>query len=161
MASTILRKGRAMNKNILNIYSLLQELAWHFGSHGFNGECCEDLSLVEFMALKKAYENNNFSIQDIGIALNFTKSGATRIIDRLESKGYISRERSPIDGRVCCVTVTVKGKIVSTKIVKKYTTYLEESLKDLEPQTVDNIKEVLEILVNQCFDKNSYGLKAI
>jgi len=136
-----------MNKNIPDIYNLLQEIAWHFGSHGFNGECCEDLSLVEFMALKKAYENNNFSIQEIGNALGFTKSGATRIIDRLENKGYVTREHSPIDGRVCCVTVTVKGTEAITKIMGEYTVYLEEVLKGLEPQMVDNIKDVLEVLV--------------
>jgi DNA-binding MarR family transcriptional regulator len=83
-----------MKNRISDIYNLLQELAWHFGDHGINGECCEDLSLCEFMALKVAYENNNISIQEIGSAINFTKSGATRIIDRLENKGYVKRERS-------------------------------------------------------------------
>ena len=136
-----------MNKNIPDIYNFLQEIAWHFGNHGFEGECCEDLSLVEFMALKAAYENNNFSIQEIGGAINFTKSGATRIIDRLENKGYVKRERSLIDGRVCCVPVTDKGTQFISKIIKKDTNYVEELLQDLEPQVVDNIKTALEILV--------------
>ena len=61
-----------------------KEIAWHIGNHGLNGECRGDLSLVEFMALKIACENKDFSIQEIGSTLNFTKSGATRIIDRLE-----------------------------------------------------------------------------
>jgi len=136
-----------MNKNILGIYNSLQEIAWHFGNHGFNGECCGDLSLVEFMALKKAYENRNFPIQEIGIALNFTKSGATRIIDRLENKGYVTREHSSIDGRVCCVAVTVKGTEVVLKIMEKYTVYLDEILKNLDSQMVDNINDVLKVLV--------------
>ena len=136
-----------MDKNILNIYNSLQEIAWHFGNRGINGECCGDLSLAEFMALKKVYENTSFSVQDIGNAINFTKSGATRIIDRLESKGYVTRERSPKDGRVCCVTVTDKGKEAITKIMEKYTVYLEKILKDLETPMIDNIKDVLEILV--------------
>jgi len=42
-----------MNKNIPEIYKLIQELSWYFGNQGFNGECCGDLSLVEFMAVKK------------------------------------------------------------------------------------------------------------
>lgn len=137
-----------MDKNVPDIYNFLQEIAWHFGSHGFNGECCEDLSLVEFMALKKVYENNNFSIQEIGNTLNFTKSGATRIIDRLEYKGYVARERSPIDGRVCCAVITNKGTAAITKIVDNYTYYLEDVLKELEPQKVEQIKNTLEMLVN-------------
>lgn len=136
-----------MNKNISKIYNYLQEIAWHFCNHGFEGECCEDLSLVEFMALKAAYENNNLPIQEIGNAINFTKSGATRIIDRLENKGYVMRERSLIDGRVCCVPVTKKGAEVISKVIEEKTRDLEEMLKDLEPETLDHIKDVLEILL--------------
>ena len=136
-----------MKKNIPDIYNLIQELSWHFGNHGFNGECCGDLSLVEFMALKKVYENNNITIQEIGNALNFTKSGASKIIDRLENKGYVTREQSSIDGRVCCVTVTEKGMEVTSKIMEKYAGYVEEMLKNFKPNTVDNVKNVLEMLV--------------
>lgn len=135
-----------INTQIPAIYHSLQEIAWHFGNHGINGECCGDLSLVEFMALKKVYENKDYSIQEIGNALNFTKSGATRIIDRLESKGYVNRQRSPIDGRVCCVHLTAKGTEVVAKIIEKYIVYLQEELKDLDASTVDKINDVLEIL---------------
>jgi DNA-binding MarR family transcriptional regulator len=137
-----------MNKNISELYNLLQEIAWHFGSQGFNGECCKDLSLVEYMALKKIYEYNKLSIQDVGNALNFTKSGATRIIDRLESKGYVLRKRSPKDGRVCCAVITDKGKEVIIETIKNYTSYLEDVLKEFESQKVEGIKDSLEILVN-------------
>lgn len=135
-----------MNK-IPDIYNSIQEIAWHFGNHGINGECCRDLSLVEFMALKKAYENKNISIQEIGNALNFTKSGATRIINRLENKGYVIRQRSRVDGRVCCVTLTKKGTEAIKQITEQYTLYLEEVLKDLEPQMIDKINDVLEVIV--------------
>lgn len=136
-----------MKSSFSDIYSLLQELAWHFGDHGINGECCEDLSMAEFMALKAAYENDKFSIQDIGNSINFTKSGATRIIDRLENKGYVKRERSLTDGRVCCVPVTDKGSQVISQIINKNTNNVEELLQDLDPQVIDNIKTTLEILI--------------
>lgn len=132
-----------MDRTVYDIYNLLQEIAWHFGNHGFDGDCCEDLTLVEFMALKKACENKCFSIQEIGNALGFTKSGATRIIDRLESKGYARRERSPVDGRVCCVTVTDKGELVISRVTGQYTAYLEGVLRDLEPQRIESIKDAL------------------
>jgi DNA-binding MarR family transcriptional regulator len=100
------------------------------------------------MALKKVHGNDEFSIQEIGSAINFTKSGATRIIDRLENKGYVVREHSPIDGRVCCVKITAKGLEVTLKITEKYAAYVEGMLKDFEPEIVDKAKDVLEMLVN-------------
>lgn len=135
-----------MNKNIPDIYNLIQELAWHFGNHGFNGECCGDLSLVEFMGLKKIQGSNNITIQEIGNALSFTKSGASKIIDRLENKGYVKREISPIDGRVCCVNATTKGVEVIKSIIQEYSTYVDEMLKEFDAGTIENIKSVLEIL---------------
>ena len=135
-----------MNNNIQDIYNSLQEITWYFGNHGIDGECCGDLSLVEFMALKQVYENKNISIQEIGTALNFTKSGATRIIDRLENKGYALRERSPIDGRICCVQLTIKGTETVSAIMENYIIHLERMLKDLDPEMVSQVKNALEIL---------------
>lgn len=137
-----------MNKDIVDIYNLIQEISWHFGNHGFNGECCGDLSLVEFMALKKIHESDNITIQEIGNALNFTKSGASKIIDRIETKGYATRETSPIDGRICCVKVTEKGTKVITGIIEKYSTYVDNMLKERDSDTIKNIRSVLGILVD-------------
>lgn len=136
-----------MNKEIRDVYNFLQEIAWHFGNHGISGRCCGNLSLVEFMALKRVYENPDISIQEIGNALNFTKSGATRIINRLEEKGYAKRQNSDIDGRVCCVSITPKGTAMIKSVMLNYTNYLEELLKGLEQKEVENIKDTLEILV--------------
>lgn len=136
-----------MNKNIPDIYNLIQELSWYFGNQGFNGECCGDLSLVEFMALKKVHDKHNSTIQEIINALNITKSGVSKIIDRLENKDYVLREQSSIDGRVCCVAITDKGIEAITKIVESYTDYVGEILKDFEPDSVDNVNNVLEVLI--------------
>lgn len=136
-----------MNNNIPDVYNLIQELSWYFGNQGFNGECCEDLSLVEFMALKKVYEHDNITIQEIGRLLNCTKSGASKIIDRIETKGYVLREQSSVDGRICCVTITAQGLEIITKIVEKYTAYVGEMLKDRDSQTIESVKTALEILI--------------
>lgn len=137
-----------MNQNIPSISMLLQELACYFGNRGFDGECCEDLTLIEFMALKMAFANSCFSIQDIGQALDLTKSGASRIIDRLENKGYVTRERSPADGRVCCVPVTTKGTELLSRAENKNISELNAMLKDFEPEMIDQIEKTLCILVN-------------
>ncbi|MGE5423550.1 MAG: MarR family winged helix-turn-helix transcriptional regulator [Ignavibacteriales bacterium] len=137
-----------MKNRFSDIYSLLQELSWHFGNHGVNGECCGDLSLAEFMALKKVFENENCSVQEIGNGLNFTKSGATKIVNRLEGKGYVARQNSPADGRVCCVSMNPKGRDAVSDIYNNYTAYLQDLLKDFEPQEVEQIQSALEMLVS-------------
>lgn len=136
-----------MNKNITEIYNLIQDLSWYFGNQGFNGECCGDLSLVEYMAVKKIHDTSDISIQEIGNLLNMTKSGASKIINRLESKGYVEREKSSADGRVCCVAITDKGKDAITKIVEQYTDYVSKMFRGFEPESVDNAKNILEAML--------------
>ena len=136
-----------MNENIPDIYNSLQEITWHFGSHIVNGACCGDLSFVEYMALKYIQESNDCSVQSICQKLNFTKSGATRIINRLEDKGYVVRQNSPVDGRICCVSITDKGTQAILQIAENYTSYLHEVLKELDPKTVEQIRASMGILL--------------
>ena len=79
-----------MERQINDIRDLIQEIAWHFGDHEFNGERCGGLTFVEFMALKKIDESEYLSIQEVGRALNFTKSGATRLVNRLQPRSTSS-----------------------------------------------------------------------
>jgi DNA-binding MarR family transcriptional regulator len=132
-----------MNKDTIDIYNMVQELSLYFGSNGFDGRCCIDLSLIEFTALKKISEKENIMIQETGTALNITKSGASKIIDRLENKDYVSRLKSPIDGRICCVVVTEIGKMAIKKIEEQYIAYVREILKDFAPEEIDNVKILL------------------
>ena len=137
-----------MDSNIADICRSIFELSWMFGNHGFNGECCGDLSLAEFMALKKIQENRDISVQEIGNAINFTKSGASKIIDRLVNKGYAVRMNSPVDGRVCCVSTTEKGKETVARVIENYTMYLNNVLKGKDAQSVSRIKETLKSLID-------------
>jgi DNA-binding MarR family transcriptional regulator len=69
---------------ISEISRALIEIAWQLGPKGIDGKCCDDLTLAEFMALDRVLMNPSCSVNEIGISLGFTKSGATRVVDRLE-----------------------------------------------------------------------------
>ena len=88
----------------------LADILWHFGPRGLDGECCRDLTMPEFMALAKVSETEDCPVREIGSTLGYTKSGATRMVDRLEGKGLVSKARSKNDGRICCVKITKQGE---------------------------------------------------
>lgn len=131
----------------MEIYDLIQEISWYFGNQGFAGECCGDLSLIEFMSLKKVHERINCSIQEIGHSLNISKSGISKIINRLEDKGYVQRVQSSEDGRVCCVEITENGIDTLIKIIEKNTEYVNTMLKELSPNSIVQIRNALGILM--------------
>jgi len=145
-----------MDQNLEILGNLLEEVAWYFGNHGINEKCCEDLSFAEYTALKIVYGNDQSTIQFIGQALNFTKSGATKIINRLERKGYVIRKNSPKDGRFCCVSITTKGMDIILKIIKNQSIHLENILGHLPSKKKEDIKMALEILVRALQENEPY-----
>ena len=75
-------------------------------------------------------------MQDVGIKLGFTKSGATRLVDRLEKKGWVIKERSMLDGRVCCISLTNKGNKMYLKVLESFSEQINRLLEGYgEPET--------------------------
>lgn len=129
------------------LVDLLQEAAWLFGNKAFDGTCCQGLSYMQYQALAELKRVGTCTVQEVGTAVRFTKSGATRIIDRLERQGLLQRRQSPDDGRVCCVSITGRGKSVTSKITDNYAAYLEDVLEDLDVRSIDMIASALTFLI--------------
>jgi len=136
-----------MKNNTYEIFDMIQELSWYFGNQGFDGECCGDLSLVEYMTLKRVHNNACASMQEIGNALNISKSSMSKIIDRIEHKGYVARKISPIDGRVCCVELTKNGVDIIQRITERYADYVGDMLKNSSSEEKDELKSALNLLL--------------
>ncbi|MDZ7667454.1 MAG: MarR family transcriptional regulator [Desulfotignum sp.] len=128
---------------ISDISRCLIEIAWHLGPKGINGECCENLTMPEFIALDKIFTTPNCPVQDVGYSLKFTKSGATRIVNRLEKKGYVNKIRSMDDARVCCVKLTKKGLRVLESTDARYLKQFEDMIAGMPEQSVSHVIQVI------------------
>ncbi len=131
----------SINSNGLS--KALREIVWQFGPKGLDGECCENLSMPEFIALEKAANTQHCAVQDIGRQLGFTKSGATRIVNRLEKKGYIQKVTSHEDARVCCVVPTKSGKAVLSSTGRRYDDQLNALLSKMDADTAKKVADSL------------------
>ncbi|GAB4219447.1 MAG: hypothetical protein Kow00102_02690 [Spirochaetota bacterium] len=118
-------------------------IAWYFGPKGLDGQCCGDITMPEFIALDTILNTHNCSVHDIGIALGFTKSGATRIVNRLVSKGYVRKEASSEDGRVCCVAITKKGETIIKDADSRYSEKFEQLISKMPPNQQGNVVTLL------------------
>ena len=118
-------------QRVKDLVDLLDEVVWEFGRQGPEGYCCKDLSYVEYRALRALNKKTKSTVRWIGDQIGFTKSGATRITDRLERKGYILRERNEDDHRVCCVTITDAGRALIEYIIETSAAKTSASLDHL------------------------------
>ncbi|MGE4298456.1 MAG: MarR family winged helix-turn-helix transcriptional regulator [Desulfovibrionaceae bacterium] len=128
---------------ISDISRSLIEIAWHFGPKGLNGECCENLTMPEFIALDKVSTTYHCAVQDVGYSLGFTKSGATRIVNRLEKKGYVQKIKSHEDARVCCVEMTASGERVLSSANSRYMEQFHVIAAKMPGYTVADIVKLL------------------
>lgn len=129
-----------------DITRALREIVWHFGPKGLDGECCANLSMPEFLALEKVAETPDCPVQDIGRQLGFTKSGATRVVNRLEKKGYVRKIKSEQDGRFCCVAITGTGEEMLRSADAGYIQKLERMFSRMPEGNARKMKELLVTL---------------
>ena len=134
-------------KTIKELSALIREINWNFGARGIKGECCGDLSQPEYRALCLASEHQKCSMQDIAKDLGFTKGGATRVVNRLEKKGYIMRQRHPEDGRMCCVSVTLQGSMLVKRVSQDKEEHIKRIMGRIDPGMQDIIKTALHSFV--------------
>lgn len=134
------------NMAISELSRSLALLAWHFGPKGLNGECCGDLSMPEFIALDKVSSSRNCSVQEVGSWINFTKSGATKVVNRLEKKGCIQKLKSNEDGRVCCLVITEKGEDILREVDRQYAQQFEALKAKIPGMSVQEIEKVIDAL---------------
>jgi DNA-binding MarR family transcriptional regulator len=136
-----------MEKHLDTLVGYLHEVAWQFGPRGINGECCGNLSMPEFRVLRKTTATKDCSVRQIAASLDFTKSGATRIVGRLEKKGYVLRKRSAEDRRVCCVSITPAGIAVLNQISNEYRSKLRKLMSCMDPEAATALPQVLSQLL--------------
>jgi DNA-binding MarR family transcriptional regulator len=86
---------------------------------------------------------------DLAREYGIDASAVTRLIDRLEKRGLLSRIRSEEDRRVVRLALTEPGKELAAKIPAIFTRVLDKLLYGLSPEEVGFLKSMLRrILVN-------------
>ena len=123
-----------MERQAGQLAGLVEDVMYCFGSQGMEEECCgEKISSGEFRALRAALRHDVCTMQHISKSAAVTKSGATRIIARLEDKGLAHREQDQQDGRVCCVTLTEEGQSLLHRIEDQLTNKMLVILAEMDP----------------------------
>ncbi|MCK9197185.1 MAG: MarR family transcriptional regulator [Syntrophales bacterium] len=122
-----------MDEQARQLAGMVENIMYFFGTQSQDGECCENISHGEFRALHTALHQSTCTMQDIAKKAVVTKSGATRIVHRLEEKGLAHREEDQKDGRVCCVTLTEAGVAFLNRIEDQLTNKMQTILVDMDP----------------------------
>lgn len=88
---------------IVNKFNLLQSLSFDFGT----GEL---LSPSEIHTID-AIGNNHCTVTEISLTFSITKGAVSQLITKLNSKGYVKKERNKLYSKEVILSLTDKGQV--------------------------------------------------
>ncbi|AEF42108.1 MarR family winged helix-turn-helix transcriptional regulator [Hoyosella subflava] len=94
-----------------------------------------DLAPAEFEALLRLSRSAERSLRmsDLAAQAALTNSGATRLVDRLESRGLVTRETSPDDRRGTTAVITEDGLRKVTEVLPGHLSIVQDAFLDGVP----------------------------
>jgi len=99
-------------------------------------------------ALAEIGEIDNLTVSKLASAMSIHQSTASNLIDKLETKGYITRVRSLDDRRVVYLTLTDIGRELLAKAPLPHRGILPDALMRLDPQTLIELNNHLTVLIS-------------
>ncbi len=103
----------------------------------------------EMYVLERIYLHSNMLSKDISNKYNIPPSTLTGILDRLENKELIDRSRTNKDRRSIELIATENGKSVVEKHITEDQIFARNLFDSLEPQKKEQLKTLLEELLEK------------
>ena len=103
----------------------------------------EDISFTQWRVLMCMRDDMANTAADLSRELAHDKGSMTRIIDQLEERGFIQRQRDKDDRRLVFLTLTAAGLATVNRLIPKLVNYYNDLLEDFSPQDVQLLTQLL------------------
>jgi DNA-binding MarR family transcriptional regulator len=104
-----------------------------------------DITLAQHRVLVLLAARGNLTVGDIAEGLGVNPSNATRICDRLQRLGLVSRERSTEDGRVVVVGLTKDGVALVSDVTARRRVEVEKVLGRMSSAQTAKVLDALQV----------------
>jgi DNA-binding MarR family transcriptional regulator len=109
-------------------------------------ETSRGLSLSEYDVLVRLHgaPEGRLGMQELATAVQLSKSGMTRLVDRMERAGLIERQACPSDRRVTWATLTANGRSELRRALPVFLESLKEHFaRHLDDRDVEGLRSAL------------------
>jgi len=129
-------------------------------NHTLMHECADrvfanhDITFMQWLALVKLKDGFAETASDLCRTLSHDNGAITRMLDQLESRGFVERERSLQDRRVVKLSITDAGR---AKLAELTPPFIENLNKALEPFSAEEFAELNRLLgkLKMCLEQAS------
>ena len=110
------RKKDQLSQDAEDLYEALNQLVRVYQFRDRDRICCYDVSVTQCYAVETLVKKGAMRLQVLAEEMFLDKSTASRVIDALERKGYVSRVEAPEDRSAVRVQATPAGIEVYERI---------------------------------------------
>ena len=97
----------------------------------------------QFVALQWLFEHGDMTIGDLSNKMYLAFSTTTDLVDRMEKNDLVKRVRDEKDRRVVRIHLLSEGKRVIQEVIDKRRNYLQDVVKDFNPDELTTFTELL------------------
>ena len=75
-----------------------------------------------------------------------TQPAISRVVNRLEQRGWVTRESDPHDGRVVMVRLSPAGRTIADRLRDEYRALVHEEMATLDDDDVETLARAIDVL---------------
>lgn len=124
----------------------LTDLVRAYQSRDREAICCYDVSLGQCHALERLARDGAMTMNDFAAALFLEKSSASRLVDGLVKKGYVTRKADEHDGRFVRIDLTKNGRVLAKRLEDDFVAERTELLAEFSEEDRRTIVRALSRL---------------
>ena len=124
----------ALAQDTEELYDALEDLLRVYQFRDRDRICCFDVSVSQCYALEGLVRRGGMTLNDLAAYLYLDKSTASRVVDALERKGYVTRLPHPKDRRALLLEPTPAGRELEGKIRESILAEERQLLADFAPE---------------------------
>jgi DNA-binding MarR family transcriptional regulator len=120
------------------------------------------VSGAQLWSLQELADAPGLKVGELAARLAIHQSTASNMLDRMESRGLVRRERKERDQRVVRLYLTPQGQEVLDKAPLPARGVLPEALRHLAPAEVSQLNAALDVLISRMGDLDrDFGLRPL
>ena len=142
----VLKTDPDLERDSADLYDALSNLVRVYQFRDRDRICCYDVSVTQCYALEALVRRGGMTLNDLAAQLYLDKSTASRVVDALERKGYVTRVTHPQDRRAVLLEATAAGRELEGKIRSGILAEEKEMLAGFAPEVRQAMARLLRQL---------------
>lgn len=145
-ALPIVTADPVLERDAEELYAALSDLVRVYESRDRDRICCYDVSVSQCYALEALVRRGGMTLNELAAQLYLDKSTASRVVDALERKGYVTRLTHPQDRRAVLLEATQAGRELEDKIRDSILAQERQLLAGFSPEVRQAMTQLLRQL---------------